>query len=906
MADITINTTGSVNGTTLRHENFYKFQAGIGGILATAGDNWFRLDLSLDTDNNPATLNASCNWLDGLGIMVTTDTGVLTFLDKDISKAGPECWSVDVIITGALIADGPDSDTMPDAFVMTDQQGNEVAVKPMWVKDSTNVIATFFTTLKDGLNNDIYVHGVLKDTNNDNQPDRLEGSWGTDFIDGPLSLIDTNNDAQPDHWQLIRYDVYSGRVQGDSSGNPAGIYFDRSSGFGEDSFSSYGKVTTDFGGGSGGSSVVMQADGKIVVAGTSYASDNISGDDFALARYNTDGSLDTTFSGDGKVTTDFGGDDGGNSVVMQADGKILVVGSTYNGSSSDIALARYNTDGTLDTNFSDDGKATTNFGSGHCVVMQGDGKILVAGSESNDSGNDFALARYNSDGSLDTTFSGDGKVTTDFGGNDGGYSVVMQADGKILVSGATFVNYSSYDFALARYNSDGSLDTTFSGDGKVTTDFGEGDDHGYSVVMQPDGKIIVAGFVFNYSGDFVLARYNADGTLDTTFSDDGKVVTDFGGDDYGFSVVMQPDGKIIVAGLRSFDFAVARYNSDGTLDTTFSGDGKVTTDFGGYDGGYSVVIQADGKIVVAGSSGFSNFISSADFALARFNSDGSLDTISDITPPTVLIFTPIDGATAVAAGSNIELSFSEAIQKGTGLIEIHSGSFTGSVVESYDVATSTNLTVSGSTLTINPTTDLSHNTHYFVTFASSSVKDLSGNSYSGSNTYDFTTVTTTSLLDIAVNTKYWNNDTPIKGVVLETDVQTGDTGSVMLRGHSAGLTTLTPALTAGTAAKGTVDLLDAIAILKSIVGLTTLNGYQQIAADFDKTNGVDLNDAIGILKHVVGLTAPTPEWAFVEKTDLLPDPGHSISVNVTADTTVDLVGILRGDVDGSWCVAQYA
>ena len=849
MADITINTTGSVNGTTLRHENFYKFQAGIGGILATAGDNWFRLDLSLDTDNNPATLNASCNWLDGLGIMVTTDTGVLTFLDTDISKAGPECWSVDVIITGALIADGPDSDTMPDAFVMTDQQGNEVAVKPMWVKDSTNVIATFFTTLKDGLNNDIYFHGVLKDTNNDNQPDRLEGSWGTDFIDGPLSLIDTNNDAQPDHWQLIRYEVYSGRVQGDSSGDPAGIYFDMSSGFGEDSFSSYGKLTTDFGGGSGGSSVVMQADGKIVVAGTSYASDNISGDDFALARYNTDGSLDTTFSGDGKVITDFGGDDGGTSVVMQADGKILVVGSTYNGSSSDIALARYNTDGTLDTNFSDDGKATTNFGSGHCVVMQGDGKILVAGSESNDSGNDFALARY---------------------------------------------------------NSDGSLDTTFSGDGKVTTDFGEGDDHGYSVVMQPDGKIIVAGFVFNYSGDFVLARYNADGTLDTTFSDDGKVVTDFGGDDYGFSVVMQPDGKIIVAGLRSFDFAVARYNSDGTLDTTFSGDGKVTTDFGGYDGGYSVVIQADGKIVVAGSSGFSNFISSADFALARFNSDGSLDTISDITPPTVLIFTPIDGATAVAAGSNIELSFSEAIQKGTGLIEIHSGSFTGSVVESYDVATSTNLTVSGSTLTINPTTDLSHNTHYFVTFASSSVKDLSGNSSSGSNTYDFTTVTTTSLLDIAVNTKYWNNDTPIKGVVLETDVQTGDTGSVMLRGHSAGLTTLTPALTAGTAAKGTVDLLDAIAILKSIVGLTTLNGYQQIAADFDKTNGVDLNDAIGILKHVVGLTAPTPEWAFVEKTDLLPDPGHSISVDVTADTTVDLVGILRGDVDGSWCVAQYA
>jgi len=159
---------------------------------------------------------------------------------------------------------------------------------------------------------------------------------------------------------------------------------------------------------------------------------------------------------------------------------------------------------------------------------------------------------------------------------------------------------------------------------------------------------------------------------------------------------------------------------------------------------------------------------------------------------------------------------------------------------------------------------------------------------------------------ITVNTKYWNNETPIKAVLLETGSQTGDTGSVTLSGHAAGHTTLTPALTADTAAKGAVDLLDAIAILKSIVGLTTLNGYQQVAADFDKANGVDLNDAIGILKHVVGLTAPTPEWAFVAKTDLSHDPAHAIAVDVIADTTVDLVGILRGDVDGSWSTALHA
>ncbi len=164
----------------------------------------------------------------------------------------------------------------------------------------------------------------------------------------------------------------------------------------------------------------------------------------------------------------------------------------------------------------------------------------------------------------------------------------------------------------------------------------------------------------------------------------------------------------------------------------------------------------------------------------------------------------------------------------------------------------------------------------------------------------------TDSFTITVNTKYWNSETPIKGVVLETGVQTGDTGTVTLHDHSAGTTTLTPALTADTAAKGAVDLLDAIAILKSIVGLTTLNDYQQVAADFDKANGVDLNDAIGILKHVVGLTAPTPEWAFVAKTDQSPDPAHALSVDVIADTTVDLVGILRGDVDGSWSTALHA
>jgi uncharacterized delta-60 repeat protein len=381
-----------------------------------------------------------------------------------------------------------------------------------------------------------------------------------------------------------------------------------------------GKVTTKFDSSDDANSVTVQADGKILVAGRTA-------DNFALARYNIDGSLDPSFSGDGKVITDFGStQDKGYSVAVQADGKILVAGSTVN----NFALARYNNDGSLDANFSGDGMLTTDFGGydlGYSVAVQADGKILVAGYTRNYSSGsiDFALARYNSDGSLDTSFNGTGKVTTDFGGADLGACVTVQIDGKILVAGSSNANSNS-DFALTRYNSDGSLDLDFSSDGKVTTDFGN-DDWSKSVTVQDDGKILVAGSSSNGNQNFALARYNSDGSLDTSFNGNGKVTTDFGGDDNGFSVTVQADGKILVAGYTitngNYDFALARYNSDGSLDTNFNGDGKVTTDFSGFDLGNSITLQADGKILVAGGSTI--------FALARYNSDGSLD--ATFSPP---------------------------------------------------------------------------------------------------------------------------------------------------------------------------------------------------------------------------------------------------------------------------------
>ncbi len=246
---------------------------------------------------------------------------------------------------------------------------------------------------------------------------------------------------------------------------------------------------------------------------------------------------------------------------------------------------------------------TTDFGGtdiANAVVLQSDGKIVAVGQDSSD----FALARYNADGSLDSSFGTGGKVTTDFGGSDAALAAVLQPDGKIVAVGT-----SAADFALARYNTDGSLDTSFGTGGKVTTDFG-GTDQAWAAVLQPDGKIVAAGLA---SADFALARYNTNGSLDTSFGTGGKVTTSFEGSDQARAVVLQPDGKIVAVGWdNGVEFALARYNTDGLLDSSFGTGGKVTTDFGGSDAALAAVLQSDGKIVAVG------FANTTDFALARY------------------------------------------------------------------------------------------------------------------------------------------------------------------------------------------------------------------------------------------------------------------------------------------------
>ncbi|MGX7666375.1 T9SS type A sorting domain-containing protein [Flavobacterium pedocola] len=396
----------------------------------------------------------------------------------------------------------------------------------------------------------------------------------------------------------------------------------------DSSFGNGGKVITDIGivNGSGTGndhawSVAIQNDGKIVVAGHTH---NTSMYDFAVVRYNNDGSLDTTFDDDGKVTTDFGLNDYAYSVAIQNNGKIVVAGDVEHSEfpfpvQHKFGLSRYNSDGSLDSTFGTDGKVITRVsGSGACygrsVAIQSDGKIVVAGNSAYVSHIDFALVRYNSDGSLDTTFGSNGEVTTNIPGY-GLFSMVIQKnDGKILVSGG--------DFTLARYNSDGSLDTTFDSDGIATvSDFGGPDNSGAGnlLTIQNDGKIVSVG---GYNDGFALVRFNSDGTLDTSFDFDGKVITEIGVyTDVARSVAIHQDGRIIVAGRSgnglNYDFAVACYNNDGSLDTTFGTGGKVTTSFGGYEEyGNSVAIQSDGKVVVAGLVSDGSF---TDFALARYN-----------------------------------------------------------------------------------------------------------------------------------------------------------------------------------------------------------------------------------------------------------------------------------------------
>lgn len=398
---------------------------------------------------------------------------------------------------------------------------------------------------------------------------------------------------------------------------------------------------------------------------------------FAILGFANPGDLDLTFNGTGKASTNFGsGAAIARDVAIQPDGKIVIAGYYQEAGVNAIVVARYDSNGNLDTTFDGDGRVTTaitnNSLFAFAVEVQNDGKIVVAGTSSQSA---YFVARYNVDGSPDLDFDVDGIAFTPFISGTTGSGVkadlALQTDGKIVVAGSGFFSGSGYDFCVARFSSNGTLDNSFDSDGVVNTSISPNWDYANAVAIQTDGKIVVVGQSRNDTDGWdqmALIRYNTDGSLDTSFDGDGKLTTAIGtvgarnGSDAANSVAIQSDNQIVVAGRfgQNGNFAIVRYNANGSLDTTFGAGGKVTTTVGtnSNDRANAIVIQTDGKIIAAGSS--TSVSGNVDFAAVRYNADGSLDNsfADGITPNAYgnggKVLVDFSGANDFAYGAKID------------------------------------------------------------------------------------------------------------------------------------------------------------------------------------------------------------------------------------------------------------
>jgi uncharacterized delta-60 repeat protein len=416
------------------------------------------------------------------------------------------------------------------------------------------------------------------------------------------------------------------------------------------SFSGDGKLTTDLGStestGDQANAVLVMADGRILAAGRTGIG---TAADSALVRYTRSGGLDRSLGDDGIATEDVSGDaefDSTTDAVVEPGGKIVVVGQSGAGATSDFGVARFGSNGALDTTFNQAGTTpgTNRVGfpfsaddAARALVREPDGEIVASG-DSDDTSEDFAFVRFTTAGATDNgQFGATGRRNIVINGTDeSAADVAVLSGGKLLAAGYSYdpADLDPADFALVRLNEDGSLDGSFNpggpGPGIGITDFGGGTDLGFAMAVQPDGKILVGGARFvtitpTVRSDFVLARYNASGTLDTTFGGgDGFVTTNIPGHlrDSVSEIVLQPDGRIVATGpsfdnvgVFAGDFALARYLPNGAPDTSFSGNGIATTSFAGddiIDQASAVAIEPEsGRIVVAGSG-------ATDFALARY------------------------------------------------------------------------------------------------------------------------------------------------------------------------------------------------------------------------------------------------------------------------------------------------
>lgn len=396
-------------------------------------------------------------------------------------------------------------------------------------------------------------------------------------------------------------------------------------------------------------SVFVQSDGKLLLVASSQSTSDGSSKSLSLMRLNADGTIDTTYGGgDGIVSHSTGTTLGFYNAVQQSDGKVIAVGISHDGShgSVDFALMRFNADGSVDTSFGTNGTVITDMGSGSDyginVAIDSQGRIVVGG-QHKVAGTEFdmAVARYTSSGALDTTFSGDGKAYISIPGatSSNYHGLTLQSDDKILIAGDKGQSSGGSLSAVARLNTDGTLDTTFDTDGIVTTDIGSGSDQAITISVNASGSIAVGGLAYNNNPgggwDVAVAKYTSTGALDTSFDTDGKLITVVPGWDSSLveaGIKLFDDGKVLVTGLAEDlgtydnDFLVARYNANGSLDTSFDGDGIATTNFGfSSDISSAFTIQSDGKIVVGGLSGSADW-TTWKTAITRLNTDGTQDS----------------------------------------------------------------------------------------------------------------------------------------------------------------------------------------------------------------------------------------------------------------------------------------
>jgi len=386
-------------------------------------------------------------------------------------------------------------------------------------------------------------------------------------------------------------------------------------GVSDESFGTDGVVVFDRGLIDRGRGVVTDASGRVLVAGRCWNGSNY---DMFIAAFNADGSPDTSFGTNGVAVYDSGAQDLGESIALDASGRILVAGRSNQGGDYDIAVLRYSAGGVLDTGFGTGGVAWYDSGNGNddgnAVLSDASGGILVAGAVNNGTDVDAAVLRFSSGGVLDTTFGSSGAASYEGGsGNDYAESIAIDASGRILAAGYSW-NGSDNDLLILRFSSTGAPDTGFGTAGAVKYDRGYGSDDGFAVMQDAAGRIFAVGLSANTGGnnDMAIWCYDASGSLDPSFGTNGTVFYDEGnGDDYAYAAALDEQGKIFATGGSaktggSDNMIIWRYDQNGNLDTSFGANGMVVYEKGKKEEGNALALDASGKVLAVGDSDFSS------------------------------------------------------------------------------------------------------------------------------------------------------------------------------------------------------------------------------------------------------------------------------------------------------------